>query len=175
MRKLSVAILAGAQFAPLPGNGQYLAFSMLEQQPETLGVYDQKIVKLEGAAGGRSPKSGVSDFELGSCPLGAAFLGSLYGEADRSKFYKLCQNSSQESITDFITIGLNKAFPELGSRASTLGNMVPILRRDIPELVSIDSRTGKRRDPSLFQIVTSLDRIRWSKKEISQFLGRQGL
>lgn len=148
MRKLSAAILAGAQFAPFPGNGKYINFD------------------------GESP-DGVHD--LGSCPLGAAFLGSLYGEADRSKFYKLCHNSSQESITDFITIGLHKAFPDLGLRASALGNMVPVLRRDIPELVSIDQRTDKRRDPSLFQVITSLDRIRWSKQEIALFLGRQGL
>ena len=49
-----------------------------------------------------------------SCPLGAALLGSLHGPGDVQRFFGLVANSSEESICEFILVGLMKAFPWLG-------------------------------------------------------------
>jgi hypothetical protein len=120
--------------------------------------------------------------EACSDTLGAAFLGSCYGDDDLSKFYRLCATSSEESIIAFVTRGLQRKFPHMSRRVSSFDSqwtqrrgLIDILHRQCPQLVRI-GRGGKRLDPTIFALIVGLEeKLHWPKLDIATFLGRQSL
>jgi len=126
-----------------------------------------------------------------SCPLGAAFLGTLHGPADVQRFYGLLKNSSYESATAFILHGLMKAFPILGLDVRAYPPLHKQLRADCPKV--LDNGTYPtlnhagpdgtllgvwhlRRPRSIYAAIAQLnDRYDWPKDKIAGMLARVGL
>lgn len=112
-----------------------------------------------------------------SCPLGAAFIGTLYGPADIQRFLGLMANSSDESINEFILMGLYKAFPQLGCSMAEFSRLRRDLGRNMPDDISYkhDGYTLSY-PPSLFAVITHLhDQLAWDKAAIATTLARAGL
>jgi hypothetical protein len=114
-----------------------------------------------------------------SCPLGTAFLGTLYGPDDVAKFTALVGNSSDESISNFILMGLHKAHPEVGVTVRHWPKLAGALEQQVPTLVP-RARFGDHHrqeiHPSLFKVISQLhDRHDWKREAIADMLERVGL
>lgn len=111
-----------------------------------------------------------------SCPLGAAFLGSLpHGAADVQRFFTLARNSSDESIAEFILVGLHKAFPWIGqsirgnARLEGHAEREGLVRR-LPQETKGYDRVSHI---SIFAALTRLhDEKGWSKDQIAALCAR---
>lgn len=123
------------------------------------------------------PDHGYIEGTVASCPLGAAFLGTLHGPADLQKFMGLLGNSSYEPPCQFIHHGLMKTFPILGWSLRELPAFKRAVGRDAPPAI-VYERGGltRRHPPSLFATITHLhDTLNWSKAQVADLLAVVGL
>ena len=115
-----------------------------------------------------------------SCPLGAAFLGTLHGPADIGRTLGLFANSSDESTCQFILQGLMRSFPQLGQTVRSWPKLAGELERE-PFSVLPPTRHDQlayRREVhmSLYRVITRLhDDLGKSKEQIADLLQKHGL
>ena len=115
-----------------------------------------------------------------SCPLGAAFLGSLDGAVVVHRFQVRALKDSPEYISTHIHGSLMKTFPQLRCSVRDFPRLFKTLRQDCPGAL----RNGKYKSggytltlySSLFIVITRLhDEYDWSKQRIAELLAEAGL
>jgi hypothetical protein len=116
-----------------------------------------------------------------SCPLGAAYLGTLLGDADVEKFLVSYTQRSPESMRGFIHEGLLKSFPQLGWSLDALPVFSRLLGADAPPGFRYKSKFNPtlysfRQRVSLFATIAHLhDELSWEKDAVSAALKKVNL
>lgn len=136
------------------------------------------IGKGDELAPNRSPRRYLDLTRNASCPLGAAYLGTMRGPGEQQRFVDLIGASSYESMCEFVHYGLMKHFPVLGADVRQHQRLTGYLEREriLPRLPGVSTHYDPARHASLFKVITDLfDNRQWSKPQIAACLASCGL
>lgn len=112
-----------------------------------------------------------------SCPLGAAFLGSIASEREFAGFCVSLQAMSRESMYEQVQRGLMRAFPQLGQSVRAWPRLAEVLEHEsvIPTMQRGSLIYRRQVHCSLWKAVTCLHDQKWDDVRIAELLERCGL